>query len=184
MTMCRKCSVSLGLMAAGLAPTTTSGSAQAAGDQGGVPWWVWVLIAVVVLALLLWWWLRSRRGGEAVQTHDVSTLAATPAAAPEAAPAAAETAPLAEPAPVAPDDLKLIEGIGPKIASILQAAGVTTFAQLAATDVSRLKQILADADFTAPANPGTWPEQAALAAAGKWDEFEALQDELKGGRRV
>jgi hypothetical protein len=163
--MFHKHGTSLGLLVAGLAPTTTSGSAQAAGDQGGVPWWVWVLIAVVVLALLLWWWLRSRRGSEAVQTQNVEAL-------------------LAEPAPGAPDDLKLVEGIGPKIAGILQAAGVTTFAQLAATDVSRLKQILADADFMAPANPGTWPEQAGLAAAGKWDELEALQDELKGGRRV
>jgi predicted flap endonuclease-1-like 5' DNA nuclease len=182
--MFHKHSISLGLMAAGLAPTTTSGSAQAAGDQGGVPWWVWVLIAVVVLALLLWWWLRSRRGSETVQAHGINPLAATPVAAPEAAPATAEKAPLAEPVPVTPDDLKLVEGIGPKISGILQAAGITTFGQLAATDVDRLKQILADADFTAPANPATWPEQAGLAAAGKWAELEALQDELKGGRRV
>jgi predicted flap endonuclease-1-like 5' DNA nuclease len=182
--MCPNYRVSLGLMAAGLAPTTTSGSAQAAGDQGGVPWWVWVLIAVVVLALLLWWWLRSRRGSEAVQTENVEALLATPVAPPGAAPAMAEKALLAEPVPVAPDDLKLVEGIGPKISGILEAAGITTFAQLAATDVSRLKQILTDADFTAPANPGTWPEQAGLAAAGKWAELEALQDELKGGRRV
>jgi predicted flap endonuclease-1-like 5' DNA nuclease len=182
--MINKRGISLGLLAAGLAPTTTSGSAQTAGDQGGVPWWVWVLIAVVVLALLLWWWLRSRRGSEAVKTHDVNTLAATPVAAPEAAPAAAEKAPLAQPVPVAPDDLKLVEGIGPKISGILREAGITTFAQLAATDVNRLKQILADADFTAPANPATWPEQAGLAAAGKWAELETLQDDLKGGRRV
>jgi predicted flap endonuclease-1-like 5' DNA nuclease len=182
--MFHKHGTSLGLLVAGLAPTTTSGSAQAAGDQGGVPWWVWVVIAVVLLALLLWWWLRSRRGSAAVQTQNVEALRATPVAAPEAAPRTAEKAPLAEPAPVAPDDLKLVEGIGPKISGILEAAGITTFAQLAATDVSRLKQILTDADFTAPANPSTWPEQADLAAAGKWAELEALQDELKGGRRV
>ena len=31
-------------------------------------------------------------------------------------------------------------------------------------------------------NPSTWPQQAALAAAGKWDELQVLQDELNGGR--
>ncbi len=83
-----------------------------------------------------------------------------------------------------PDDLKVIEGIGPKISSLLQAAGIMTFAQLAATDVSRLKEIIAEAGLSALADPTTWPDQASLAAAGKWDELEALQDALKGGRRV
>ena len=32
-------------------------------------------------------------------------------------------------------------------------------------------------------DPSTWPEQASLAAAGEWDALQALQDELKGGRR-
>jgi hypothetical protein len=33
------------------------------------------------------------------------------------------------------------------------------------------------------ATPDTWPEQAGLAAAGRWEELEALQDSLKGGRK-
>ena len=82
-----------------------------------------------------------------------------------------------------PDDLKPIEGIGPKIESILQTAGIYTFAQLAATDVGRLKQILTDADLAALADPATWPEQAKLAADGDWEALEALTEELKGGRR-
>ena len=86
--------------------------------------------------------------------------------------------------PRKPDNLMRIEGIGPKISSVLQAAGITTFAQLAATDVSRLRQILTEAGLAALADPSTWPEQAGLAAAGKWDALEVLQDELKGGRRV
>ena len=178
--MFHKHGISLGLLAA-VWLRNTSGSARP--GTRGVPWWVWALIAVVVLALLLWWWLRSRRANARPSKRRRRDTPATPVAAPEAAPAGRE-APLAEPVPVAPDDLKLVEGIGPKISGILEAAGITTFAQLAATDVTRLKQILADADFTAPANPGTWPEQAGLAAAGKWDEFEALQGELRGGRRV
>ena len=31
------------------------------------------------------------------------------------------------------------------------------------------------------AKPDHWPEQAALAASGDWEAFEALQAELKGG---
>jgi len=93
-------------------------------------------------------------------------------------------APVVEAAPPVPDDLKLIEGIGPKIAGVLAAAGITTFAQLAATDVSRLKQILAQAGLAALADPATWPQQAALAAAGKLDELKVLQGQLKGGRQV
>ena len=87
------------------------------------------------------------------------------------------------PEPTPPDDLKRIEGIGPKIASLLQDAGITTFAQLAAADVERLREIL-DAVNLRIANPTTWPEQAALAAAGDWEGLASLQGELKGGRRV
>ncbi len=83
-----------------------------------------------------------------------------------------------------PDDLKLIEGIGPKISGLLQEAGIMTFAHLAGTDVSRLKAIIAEAGLSALADPTTWPQQASLAATGQWDALEALQDALKGGRRV
>jgi predicted flap endonuclease-1-like 5' DNA nuclease len=83
-----------------------------------------------------------------------------------------------------PDDLAKVEGIGPKISSVLQAAGIYAFGQLAAAPVSRLEQILKDADLSALADPSTWPEQANLAAAGDWKALEVLQDELKGGRRA
>jgi ribosomal protein L30 len=82
----------------------------------------------------------------------------------------------------APDKLEAIEGIGPKIAGVLKAAGIATFADLAATDPGRLSEILHDANLRL-ADPTTWPEQAQLAAEGKWDEFKALQSSLKGGRR-
>lgn len=82
-----------------------------------------------------------------------------------------------------PDNLKRVEGIGPKISQLLQDAGIMTFAQLAATDVSRLRQILEDADLSALADPTTWPEQAKLAAEDDWAALQVLQDELKGGRR-
>lgn len=88
-----------------------------------------------------------------------------------------------EPAPVVPDDLKIVEGIGPKIEVILHDAGIKTFAQLAAAEVSQLEKIVREDAGIRIAFPDTWPEQARLAAHGAWDALEKLQDELKGGRR-
>ncbi|WP_372950151.1 helix-hairpin-helix domain-containing protein [Mariniphaga sp.] len=80
------------------------------------------------------------------------------------------------------DDLKKIEGIGPKIAEIFNEAGINTYAELAAASEEKLKEILADAGSRyASKNPSTWPQQAKLAADGNWDELKDLQDKLKGG---
>ena len=90
-----------------------------------------------------------------------------------------------EPPPVKGDDLKRIQGIGPKIASVLHDAGIGTFSELAKADVERIQAILEERDSRLGrlADPGTWPEQAALAASGDWQALTALQAELKGGRR-
>jgi large subunit ribosomal protein L20 len=81
------------------------------------------------------------------------------------------------------DDLKIIEGVGPKIAELLVAAGLTTFADVAAASTDTMKAILAGGGARfATHDPSTWAEQAALAAAGKMDELKALQDKLDGGR--
>ena len=85
--------------------------------------------------------------------------------------------------PSEPDDLEMIEGIGPKIAGLLKAAGITTFAQLAEVDLARVQAILSAANLQL-ADPSTWAEQAKLAAAGDRSGLEALQSRLKGGRRV
>lgn len=82
------------------------------------------------------------------------------------------------------DDLTVVEGIGPKIGELLFAAGITTFAQLASTEVEKISEVLKAAGARyALANPGTWPEQASLLAAGKVAEFEKLAEELDGGVR-
>jgi predicted flap endonuclease-1-like 5' DNA nuclease len=81
------------------------------------------------------------------------------------------------------DDLIKIEGIGPRISSILQAAGIHTFEQLAAAKPAALKQILTEAKMYT-ADPATWPQQAKLAAAGKWEQLKTLQDKLDGGRKA
>jgi len=85
--------------------------------------------------------------------------------------------------PPEPEDLKVLEGIGPKIAQLLKDDGILTFAQLADTSVERLEAILhaAGPNFRL-ADPATWPEQARLAADGKWDALRVLQDRLIGGQ--
>jgi large subunit ribosomal protein L21 len=82
------------------------------------------------------------------------------------------------------DDLTKIEGIGPKIAGLLNEAGVHTFADLAASKTEMLSELLHKAGSRfASHNPSTWAEQAKLAADGKWDELKALQAALDGGVR-
>jgi predicted flap endonuclease-1-like 5' DNA nuclease len=79
------------------------------------------------------------------------------------------------------DDLKQIEGIGPKVADLLSENGITTFSQLGDKPVDELMEILETAQLQMM-NPESWPQQAKLAAAGEWEALEKLQDELKGGR--
>ena len=105
------------------------------------------------------------------------------------APVKVEEAPVAE-APIkaakadkGADDLKKIEGIGPKIEQILHEGGITTFAQLAESDADAVKELLTAAGPRyAIHNPATWAKQAAMAANGQWDELKELQDRLDGGK--
>ncbi len=83
------------------------------------------------------------------------------------------------------DDLTIVEGIGPKIAELLQGAGISSWAQLAVTSPYRLREILdgGGSQFNIH-DPETWPKQAGMAADGKWDELQKLQDELDGGKKA
>jgi predicted flap endonuclease-1-like 5' DNA nuclease len=80
------------------------------------------------------------------------------------------------------DNLRLIEGIGPKIEKLLNTAGIHNFTQLSKTSTESIKNIL---DQGGPQfqihNPSTWPRQAQLASEGKWVELEKWQQELDGG---
>jgi predicted flap endonuclease-1-like 5' DNA nuclease len=81
------------------------------------------------------------------------------------------------------DDLKLVEGIGPKIEELIHATGVTTWWGLANTATAALRTML---DAAGPRfqmhDPGSWPQQARLLAEGKWAEFKALTESLSGGK--
>lgn len=83
------------------------------------------------------------------------------------------------------DDLKIIEGVGPKIETLLKEGGINTWAELAEASVDRLKEIL---DAAGPRyqihDPSSWPAQAKFAAEGKWDELKEYQEMLIGGRDV
>ena len=85
---------------------------------------------------------------------------------------------------LAADDLLKIEGIGPKSDNILRSVGIVTFAQLAARDAEELAAILKEGGISGLVDPGTWPEQAALAAEGEWDALAKLQEELDGGKKA
>ena len=82
------------------------------------------------------------------------------------------------------DDLTIIEGVGPKIMERLNENGINTFAELADTDVERLRAILAEggSQFRL-ADPASWPRQASLAADRDWVRLAALKQEMVGGVR-
>ena len=126
---------------------------------------------------------------EELATADTDDLAAPPQSPyppeePPSLPAAERPLSMESTAPPAtvPDDLKLIEGIGPKIAALLAEHGVTTFAALADSSPVELDRILDEAGLQMH-DAQSWPDQAQLAANGEWDQLHELQSRLKGGRQ-
>ena len=147
-------------------------------EDNGFSWWWFGVKVGVVCALILWWWLENRNKnlvGENVSKALDDQARSIPLPEEETSD---ETMIVSE-----PDDLTKIEGIGPKINTTLQEAGIQTFSQLAASKPETLKKILTNAGIRV-AFPDTWPEQAALAAKGDWSELENLQSKFQGGRRV
>ena len=83
---------------------------------------------------------------------------------------------------VSSDDLTKIEGIGPVIAQTLAEKGISTFTALADADTDMINESIAGVRGSHDST--TWSKQARLAATGKWDELQTLQDELNGGKEV
>lgn len=166
-------------------------------SDGATPAWVPIVIVAILIIIFFAAIFSSasiREDDEAVVEDSGKPDQVEPEPAPEPEPTPEpvpepepeperEPEPEPEPStPAQPDDLKKIEGIGPKIQSVLAEAGITTFAQLAATDVAALVKIVREDAKIRVAFPDTWPEQAKLAADGDWDGLAKLQDSLKGGR--
>jgi len=81
------------------------------------------------------------------------------------------------------DDLKMVEGIGPKIEGLLNAAGITTWKELAEAPTENVQAILTEAGPRYKMHqPKTWAKQAEIADAGNWELLERYQDWLEGGR--
>ena len=83
------------------------------------------------------------------------------------------------------DDFSRLDGIGPKIASVLRSAGVKTFAKLAVKGADELREILEASNpiLLKLSDPASWPEQGGMAAEGEWESLKALQKTLKEARR-
>lgn len=81
------------------------------------------------------------------------------------------------------DDLKIVEGIGPKIEALLNESGIKTWYDLSQSSTEKLQSILnAGGENYAIHNPSTWAKQALLAFEGKWQELKDWQESLLGGK--
>ncbi len=136
------------------------------GPKTDLAWLLYVALAFFFLMVLIGW-LVSRR--EQTMSPALSEATASTAAHAD------------HPSPA--DDLKIIEGIGPKVEKILHEAGIRTFQDLANASPDQVDAILRAAGLQMMSSAG-WIEQAQLAARGDMEGLRKLQDELKGGRRV
>jgi predicted flap endonuclease-1-like 5' DNA nuclease len=144
-------------------------------------WFWWGINIGIAVAVFVWWWMENqdktpnrfypKRRESPVPPKNSRTEAPKKILIP------------LEPEPAKEDDLRKIEGIGPKSAQALKDSGIKTFSALSKMTPEQIKKAL-NAAGVRIGFPGTWPEQAALAAAEKWDELNALQSNLHGGRRI
>ena len=94
----------------------------------------------------------------------VATPPASPAPAPQPKPAAPE--PAAAAAPAGADDLKKLKGVGPALEKKLHAAGVTSFAQIAAWDPDEVAAMDEKLSFKGRIDRDGWIEQAKILSEG------------------
>ncbi len=81
------------------------------------------------------------------------------------------------------DDLKLVEGIGPKIEQLFHGFNIKTWKALSETPVAKCREVLTSGgDRFKMHDPSSWPMQAKMCYEGKWKELARWQDEHKGGR--
>ena len=142
----------------------TIGLFSESAPEVNVTWLLWVALGFFAVIVVVGWLVSRRRKPEEEQVH---------VSGHEAHEAHENTE---------PDDLTKLEGIGPKVAGILEKAGIITYADLAEAGAEKVDAIL-DASNLHMMDSAGWIDQAKLAAAGDWDRLIKLQAELKGGRR-
>ena len=169
------------------------------------PWDIFfaLLLPLLLLAILLWWLFNKKIKNLATYNAELQdrikfleseldacrktrvsvAIEPTSTASTTGIVSGLNVAPAVVTPPPVKDDLKIVEGIGPKIEELFNKAGIYSFAQLADTSVSRMKEILDKGGSRFQIHdPTTWADQAALARDGKWDELKKWQDELYKGK--
>lgn len=166
-------------------------------------WWPCLLIAALIGLLTGWWiWYRRSAALDYAVDDSIVTVPEPPAppaepvrfAEPVPEPIAVPPAPVPEPiavpaAPVAaavaassflaapdgaPDDLRQIKGIGPKLNELLNGLGVFHFRQIAAWTGEQIAEVDSHlANFKGRIVKDRWVDQARYLAAGDIAGFEA-----------
>lgn len=131
------------------------------GPNTELSWLLFIALGFFLLMIIIGWLSSRRSAQQAEVTHEARVHSIS----------------------IQPDDLTVLEGIGPKVAQVLNEAGIRSFADLAAANASDLQKTL-DAAGLQMMNPAGWIEQAKLAAQGDQDGLKKLQAELKGGRKA
>lgn len=81
------------------------------------------------------------------------------------------------------DDLKVVEGIGPKIEGMFKNAGIKTWKALSETSVADCQKVLDGGGTRYQVHdPASWPMQSKMAYEGKWKELLKWQDEHDHGK--
>ncbi len=158
-----------------------------------IPLWVWIVVVFVIVVIVgIIITLREEeeaaQGQAGLEPTPPASKTPQPTSIPKVVKATAQAAVVeAEPVPVVetevadeavppppieapaprPDNLKRISGIGPKIEKFLKENGITTFAQLAETEVDRLRILMEQAGWENIADPSDWPAQARKLAQEK-----------------
>ena len=81
------------------------------------------------------------------------------------------------------DDLKVVEGIGPKIEGMLKDAGIKTWKTLSESTVADCQKVLDTGGKRYKVHdPASWPMQSKMAYEGKWKELLKWQDKHDHGK--
>ena len=134
------------------------------GPDASLSWLLWVVLGFFLLMVVVGWLVSRNRSSQPVVQHEVPRK-------PEMNVVQTKSV----------DDLTMLEGIGPKVARVLNGIGIMSFADLASAEAARVQETLNSAKLQYM-SPEGWIEQAKLAAAGDMEGLKKLQDELKGGR--
>ena len=81
------------------------------------------------------------------------------------------------------DDLKIVEGIGPKIENLFHNFDVRSWKALSELSVVKCQEVLdSGGDRFRVHDPASWPMQARMAYEGRWKDLARWQDEHQHGK--